>query len=92
MAGLTKASRFGLTIAPNPLASGFATLRYSLPNAGPVSLSVFDVAGRVVRKQTIMATRNGATNLDLRTLSAGVYLVRFDADSFTSTHKLVVQH
>ena len=92
MAGLTRASRFGLTITPNPLASGFATLRYSLPNAGPVSLSVFDVAGRVVRKQTIMATRNGATNLDLRTLSAGVYLVRFDADSFTSTHKLVVQH
>ncbi|OYD17411.1 hypothetical protein CH330_00270, partial [candidate division WOR-3 bacterium JGI_Cruoil_03_51_56] len=92
MAGLTRASRFGLTITPNPLASGFATLRYSLPNAGPVSLSVFDVAGRVVRKQTIMAARNGAANLDLRTLSAGVYLVRLDTDGFATTSKLIVQH
>ncbi|OYD15378.1 hypothetical protein CH330_05835 [candidate division WOR-3 bacterium JGI_Cruoil_03_51_56] len=35
---------------------------------------------------------NGAANLDLRTLSAGVYLVRLDTDGFATTSKLVVQH
>ncbi|OYD14847.1 hypothetical protein CH330_07330 [candidate division WOR-3 bacterium JGI_Cruoil_03_51_56] len=69
-----------------------ATLRYSLPDAGPVSLSVFDVAGRVVQRQMIMAARNGAANLDLQTLSVGVYLVRLDTDRFATTSKLVVQH
>jgi len=80
-------------IAPNPLSSGFATLRYSLPRPGTASVTVFDVAGR-----SVFSTRSpghlttGSLPLDLRKLSAGVYLVRLDADNFTQTQKLVVQH
>jgi len=33
---------------PDPLATGYATLRYSLPKSGVVMLNVYDVTGRSV--------------------------------------------
>ncbi len=81
-----------LHIAPNPLTGGYATVRYSLPKAGPATLTVVDVAGRTVSSRTVLASRSGAVSLDLRSLSAGVYLVRLEADGFEITGKLIVQH
>jgi hypothetical protein len=83
--------RASLTIAPNPLART-ATVRYSLPEAGLVTLAVFDVTGRTVLSRTIAAGRVGAEALDLRELKAGVYMVKVKADGFSTTQKLVVQH
>ena len=91
MGGVVKAGRLGVTLAPNPLTGGFATLRYSLPMAGPAVINVFDVTGRSVVKRTVLATLVGAVSLDVRSLSAGIYLVRFDTDGYTATQKLVVQ-
>ena len=89
--GVVKAGRLGMTIAPNPLAGGFATVRFSLPKAGPATVSVFDAIGRRVHQRQLLARRNGAVTVDMRHMSAGVYLVRFEADDFTATRKLVVQ-
>jgi hypothetical protein len=80
-----------LTLAPNPLASGFATLRYTLPRAGAVGLSITDVTGRQVMTRTLTAGRTGTLTLDLRQLSAGVYLVKVTGDSYTVSQKLVVE-
>jgi len=80
------------SVAPNPLAGGFATLRYALPKAGAATLSVFDVTGRQMTSRSLVATRTGAVSLDLRHLSNGVYLVRLDTDDYTTSRKLVVQH
>jgi hypothetical protein len=80
-----------LSIAPNPLAGGFASLSYSLPRAGAVQVTVCDVAGRTVTAQTMAAGRSGSAPLDLRRLSAGVYLVKISSDSFSATQKLVLQ-
>ncbi len=80
-----------LEVFPNPIAGGFATVRYSLPKAGPVTVNVFDVAGRSVQRQTLVATRAGATSIDLRKLANGVYLVRFETEGFSQNQKLVVQ-
>ncbi len=91
MGGVAKAGRLGVTLAPNPLTGGFATLRYSLPMAGPATIHVFDVTGRSVVKRTVTATRTGTVSLDVRNLSAGIYLVRLDTDGYTATQKLVVQ-
>jgi hypothetical protein len=83
--------RASFTIAPNPLART-ATVRYSLPEAGLVTLAVFDVTGRTVLSRTMAAGRVGAEALDLRELKAGVYMVKVKADGFSTTQKLVVQH
>ena len=79
-------------IAPNPLAGGFATVRYSLPRAGLATLNVFDVTGRTVLTQTMAAGRTGTASLDLRKLEAGVYLVKVTTEGFSTTQKLVVEH
>ncbi|MEO0080936.1 MAG: T9SS type A sorting domain-containing protein [candidate division WOR-3 bacterium] len=79
-------------ISPNPMASGWTTVRYTLPKPGPVSIAVFDVAGRcVLARKLVAADCVSVASLDLRKIPAGVYLVRFDADGATATQKLVVQ-
>ncbi|MFO7650105.1 MAG: T9SS type A sorting domain-containing protein, partial [bacterium] len=63
-----------------------------LPKAGPATLRVFDVTGRAVVSQSLVAGRSGTASLDLRSLSAGIYLVKLESEGYSSTHKLVVQH
>ncbi|UCG43232.1 MAG: T9SS type A sorting domain-containing protein, partial [candidate division WOR-3 bacterium] len=92
MAEAVKVRRYGITVAPNPLSDGVAQVRFALPRTGPVTLSVFDMAGRAVEKQTVLAGRSGSARLDLRGLSAGVYLVKVEAGEYTDTRKLVVNH
>jgi hypothetical protein len=82
----------GFELRPNPLASGFATVRYSLPKAGPVFVRVFDVAGRTVSDtRSLGHSVSGSLSLDLRNLSAGIYLVQLDADGYSDTRKLVIR-
>ncbi len=81
-----------LTITPNPLAGGQAVVRYSLPRPGTVSLSVCDIAGRVVLVRTLAASRTGNCRLDLRELRAGTYIVRLSSDGQRMTHKIVVSN
>jgi hypothetical protein len=88
---VTSIGNLSFDVMPNPLVGKVATVRYSLPKAGPVSISIFDVAGRSVSSRMLLASRTGAVNLDLRSLSAGIYLVRLNGDGFEQTRKLVVQ-
>jgi hypothetical protein len=83
--------RVSVSIAPNPIGKQ-ATVRYSLPRAGPATLDLFDVTGRTVLSQTLAARRTGTTGLDLRHLKAGVYVARVQAAGFSATQKLVVEH
>jgi len=79
-----------LTVAPNPLRTGFVTFSYGLPCAGTPGIRVYDVTGRAVVSQTAVTGRTGALGLDLRRLSAGVYLVKLDADGYSTQQKLVI--
>ncbi len=92
MAGVQPGLTGSLRISPNPLAGSFATVRYSLPRGSLASLRIYDVTGRTVLSQMLVAGRSGTTALDLRKLQAGVYLVKVTTEGFSSTQKLVVQH
>jgi hypothetical protein len=85
------AARGWFALGANPVAAAGLTVRYSLPKAGPASLRVFDVTGRTVLGRSLVAGRAGTTELDLRSLSAGIYLVQLEAEGYSGTHKLVVQ-
>jgi hypothetical protein len=92
LAGVTTGTSPALRLAPNPLASGFATVAYTLPKPGMVQVRVSDATGRTVQTRTVVAGRSGTLSLNLRSLAAGVYLVRLDADGYSAQQKLVVQH
>lgn len=86
------AVRQDLAVVPNPTSSGAATLRYSLPEAGPATVRVFDITGRSVLTQALSTGRGASgVSLDLRGLSAGVYLLTFEAGGWRQSRKLVVE-
>jgi len=83
-----------VSIAPNPLASGFATVSFTRPleSSNPrILLSIYSVTGQRVMAQAFATGRSGAVDLDLRHLSNGVYLVKLETGGFTTQQKLVVQ-
>jgi hypothetical protein len=81
---------------PNPL-RGTTEICYQLPTSGPVRITVFNVAGQVVK--TLVngkedagyksVTWNGRNDRGTQ-VGAGVYLYRMEAGSFTATQKMVV--
>ena len=80
-----------LTIAPNPLAGGFVHLVVGGTSLSrPALVRLYDVSGRCVGVWKPLL-RNGAADLDLRRLTAGVYLIAVESGDFTTTQKLVVQ-
>ena len=82
--------------APNPV-HGPAEVHFSLPAAGQVTLSVFDLGGRQVRR--LLAARVDAgphvTSWDLtdgggRSVASGMYFVRIDFAGRILTRRLLV--
>ncbi len=80
---------------PNP-ANGSFTLRFVLPREAPVTLAIYDVAGRRVR-EVVTGRRSAGEHTfawDTRdehgnTVGAGVYFARLEADGFRGAQKLV---
>lgn len=83
---------FALTSIPNP-ARADATIRFTLPQAARVSLSVFDLQGRRVARLLDRAlSEAGRHDTPLQTggLKPGIYLCRLEAGGRTATRKIVV--
>jgi len=98
MAAQTTLGDWQFAVSPNPLASGFAVLRYSLPKGGSAAVEVFNASGRLVYSSLAPAApvgqcgiRNSSFRLDLRSMPAGVYLVRVETDLCSATQKLVIE-
>jgi hypothetical protein len=89
MAAQTRLGDWQMTIGPNPLAGDFAVVRCNLPKGGSATLDIFDASGR--RAYPSLGIRNSEARLDLRSMPAGVYLVKATTDRFSTTHKLVVE-
>jgi len=82
---------FKLVLAPNP-AINMTAVRYSLPKAGPVSFTLYNVAGSVVRTYAnTNSTNNGVLMVDTKALPSGVYILRFNSGAVNLTRKLVLQ-
>ncbi|WP_044001608.1 DUF4961 domain-containing protein [Hymenobacter swuensis] len=90
---LRDAAALQLTAWPNPAGSA-AQLRYELPQASTVQVTVLNLLGAAV--QTLPATRQSAgpkvVELPLQNLSNGVYIVRLSTGQQQQTIRLVVQH
>jgi hypothetical protein len=81
---------------PNPARDG-VTIRYALPKASQVNLSVYNISGQLIRK-LVNATQKAAYHVVLwdgrdesgRRVSNGVYLYRIQAGDYAKTRKLIV--
>ena len=68
------------------------TIKFELPKASQVNLSVFDIVGREV--SVLVNERRDAgvyeVKFDGRDLSSGVYFYRTQAGTYTETKKLLI--
>jgi hypothetical protein len=80
--------RRALSVEPNP-ASGIVLVKYSLPRKSGVNLRLCDVTGRQVYSS--FGLRHSEFRLDLRSMPAGVYLLRLESDRGSATRKLVIE-
>jgi len=82
--------------APNPF-EGATTIRFDLPKAGVVRMSVYDLSGRLVRRllnQSLPAgdrtlTWNGVDDAGHR-VSAGVYVLHLETAGFRENRRMVL--
>ena len=76
---------------PNPVRTQ-ATIRYAMPGAADVTLTVYDVTGRHVATLTEGRRSVGVHEVTLEAtgLPSGVYLYRLQAGSYRETKRLVV--
>jgi len=77
--------------SPSLLTGSIARAESRLILAGATSVTLYDIRGRAVLKRSLGAASAGDVPLDLRSLSAGVYLVRLDDGHRSVVQKLVVQ-
>ncbi len=93
--GRRPANRLVLYTAPNP-ARDIVTMRFELPAAGPVSLRVFDVAGREVQRiePGVLLAGPHALRWDGRSrrgerARAGLYFIRLESMGATAVARVV---
>jgi len=76
---------------PNPFNS-VTRLKYGLPEAGLVSISIYDITGRMVQKLIEGNQVAGYHNVtwDAGLASSGLYIVRMEAEGFSKVQKIVL--
>jgi hypothetical protein len=76
---------------PNPF-KGNTVVGYDLPEAGNVTLTVFDVTGKVlvVKEQESVRGYNTITVSSKELPSVGVLYYRLDANEYTATKKMII--
>jgi hypothetical protein len=80
-----------ITNYPNPVTDQ-VTLKWQVPSSMPISVSLYDATGRMVRNLYTVndRARVGTLTMDTRSLAAGIYLVRLETAKGSATRKLVV--
>lgn len=83
-----KVSSWSLYAVENP-SRGFLSIMVSVPEAGQVELSVYDVSGRVIAEisQEFSA---GTHSVNIASLTEGVYFCTMRAGSFVATERAIV--
>jgi hypothetical protein len=80
-----------ISILPNP-GNSLLVARYSLPVAGPVSLKVYDIAGRLTGTLFYGFQLPGTYSYtwDAREKASGVYLLRLETPNQKATQKITI--
>ncbi|MCK5036658.1 MAG: T9SS type A sorting domain-containing protein [Candidatus Sabulitectum sp.] len=77
-----------LPIWPNPV-SGAVTVTFGVPEPSQVTLSIFDVAGRLTVSTGSVNYQPGYSMVQLEGFCPGIYFVRMQAGEFEATRRFV---
>ena len=76
---------------PNPF-NPITTLRYDLPQESDVTLTIYDITGRMVQTLVNELQQSGVKKViwNASDVSIGVYIYRIQAGNFTQTRKIIL--
>ncbi|MCB9357888.1 MAG: T9SS type A sorting domain-containing protein [Calditrichaeota bacterium] len=76
---------------PNPF-NPSTTIEFSIPSAGPVTLTIFDVLGQQVAQPLNSSLRAGAHRVEFQAdaLPSGAYFYQLNSNGLTSTRKMLL--
>ena len=74
----------GLKIFPNPVSSGYVTIKTAV--SGVKKVELFDVSGRMVLKTSI-----NADILNVSSIKSGVYFIKLSVNGMVETSKLIIR-
>jgi len=80
-----------LDISPNPF-TGVLNLKYTLTNSSPLSLTLCDLTGRVIKQideKSLLSPGNYQSTINLESLQKGIYLIVMKTSSKTIIRKVV---
>jgi hypothetical protein len=80
-----------LMLYPNPAPSGQFNITYHLPDVTELTISLYNVIGKEVKKFIVsLADEKGTIEVDAHTLSNGVYYVDIQAKGYRHQEKIIV--
>ena len=84
---------YPLAVFPNPSSSNIS-ISFTLPVAGMVSLTIYDMAGRLIKTVAYSMMSEGIhqIKLDTKTMNNGMYILRLNSGEWSQTKKFVVHH
>ncbi len=80
-------------VRPNPAEGVVLSVHFTLPDAAPASLALYDVSGRQIQKLDVGSLGAGAHVVELRphsSLAAGVYLLRLSQGPRAATQRVAL--
>ena len=81
---LDASDRLGLNIFPNPVSSGYVTLKTSV--SGVKNVELFDLNGRIVLKTSL-----STNTLNVSSVNPGVYFIKLSINGVSETSKLIIR-
>jgi hypothetical protein len=81
---LDASDRLGLNIFPNPVSSGYVTLKTSV--SGVKNVELFDLSGKRVLKTSI-----NTDILNVTSINSGVYFIKLSINGVSETSKLIIR-
>ena len=81
---LDTSDRLGLKIFPNPVSSGYVTLKTSI--SGIKNVELFDLNGKIVLKTSINTNK-----LNVSAINPGVYFIKLSVNGVNETSKLIIR-
>jgi hypothetical protein len=87
VAGLEDLNKTSFSIYPNPTADKNVTISHNLDTKG--SVNIYSITGAKVYSGELNAS--GAQNLNLPSLTAGMYIVKIEAGNYSESKKLIIQ-
>ncbi len=86
---INNVTSYTLKIVPNPIKAK-AYIYYTLPIPKPVEVKLYNVVGKLIYTTEIPKQSNNVFALDTKSLTSGIYMLRFKTDGFEATRKLLI--